>query len=197
MNCAEKELLIVLKKRFFGVVQKYYHPATMHSWIPVQGHFKGLCRNRNFWRCIHFCESATFCTIKEVDERSARRERAATKAREILGGDEIQEDIVLVNREHKDEGVVVEGMTKLAVTTILRESGAIELAMDGTMPRTPGESIVGIQTMSEYKGRMEEDTGNVTKVVMGRPNWEDLKNLRSENCFKNIEGRVRKLRVER
>ena len=27
------------KKRFFGVVQKYYHPATMHSWIPVQGHF--------------------------------------------------------------------------------------------------------------------------------------------------------------
>ena len=36
---AEKELLIVLKRRFFGVVQKYYHPATMHSWIPVQGHF--------------------------------------------------------------------------------------------------------------------------------------------------------------
>ena len=39
LNCAEKELLIVLKKCFFGVVQKYYHPATMHSWIPVQGHF--------------------------------------------------------------------------------------------------------------------------------------------------------------
>ena len=39
LNRAEKELLIVLKKRFFGVVQKYYHPATMHSWIPVQGHF--------------------------------------------------------------------------------------------------------------------------------------------------------------
>ena len=84
-------------------------------------------------------------------------------------------------------------MTKSAVMETLRASGAIEL-LDGTMPREPRESIIGIQSMTEYKGRMEEDTGNVTKVMMGSPSWEDLKNLRKENCLKNIKGRVKKLK---
>ena len=132
-------------------------------------------------------ETATFCTRREIDERSARRELAAIKAREALGGDEIQEDIVLADREHKGDAVVVEGMTKSAVMETLRASGAIEL-LDGTMPRGPGESIIGIQAMTEYKGRMEEDTGTVTKVVMGSPCWEDLKSLRTETASRTSRG---------
>ena len=53
--CRKRAFNRAKKALFFGVVQKYYHPATMGSWIPVQGHFQGLCRNRNFWRYIHLC----------------------------------------------------------------------------------------------------------------------------------------------
>ena len=49
-----KELLIMPKRSYFGFVQKYYNLGTMHTWILVQSHFQGLCRNRNF-RFIHLC----------------------------------------------------------------------------------------------------------------------------------------------
>ena len=69
-------------------------------------------------------ENATFYKRREIDEKSARRELAAIKAKEALGGDEVQEDVVLVDREHKVDAVVVEGMTKAAVMEALNRGPA-------------------------------------------------------------------------
>ena len=66
-NCAEKELLIVLKKSFFVVVQKYYHPATMHSWILVQGHAGGPGSIPG--RCNQFCKQTNFMLLVKSIER--------------------------------------------------------------------------------------------------------------------------------
>merc|ERR1712055_656695 len=132
---------------------------------------------------------------EEIDEISARRELAAIKAWETLGGDEVQEDVILVDREHKLEAVVVSGMTKAAVMEALRSTGAIEL-QEGHMTRAPKEKIIGVQSMTEYMGKMEEDTGSVTKVVMGTVRWEDLRNVRREHCLGNIKGKVMKFKVE-
>ena len=140
-------------------------------------------------------ERATFYTQREIDEISARRELAAIKAWETLGGDEVQEDVILVDREHKLEAVVVSGMTKAAVMEALRSTGAIEL-QEGHMTRAPKEKIIGVQSMTEYMGKMEEDTGSVTKVVMGTVRWEDLRNVRREHCLGNIKGKVMKFKVE-
>ena len=64
------------------------------------------------------------------------------------------------------------------------------------MNREPKEKIIGVQSMTEYMGKMEEDTGSVTKVVMGSVRWEDLRNVRREHCLGNIKGKVRKFKVE-
>ena len=64
------------------------------------------------------------------------------------------------------------------------------------MNRAPKEKIIGVQSMTEYMGKMEEDTGSVTKVVMGTVTWEDLRNVRREHCLGNIKGKVRKFKVE-
>ena len=140
-------------------------------------------------------KNGTYYRRSEVDDRSAKRELAAIRARVVLGGDEIQEEVVLVDREKKMDAVVVEGMTKEAVMDALNSTGAIEL-QEGTMIRSAKEKIIGIQSMSEYMGKTEEDMGSVKKVVMGSVSWSDLLNGRKEHCLKNINGTVKKLKVD-
>ena len=136
---------------------------------------------------------ATYCMRVEVDENSARRERIAEIAGESLGEESIQEDVIIINREDREDGIVVKGESKRAVVEAIEESRKAVRLAPGTIQRGKGEIIIGVEGNSQYQLEEEGNTGKATKFMITRREWGWLK---SNNKNTNTGWKVEKLETK-